>query len=70
MFFKIICFIVILSDLLFAGLIMFVFAVGGLNFFTVALVIWILCEWNCEGIMLGFRKRGGKNEKSAILLAL
>jgi len=59
MFFKIIKYIVIFSDFLFAGLIIFIFAVGGINLFTFILTLWVVNEWSRGGIILGFRKKGG-----------
>ncbi|PIR13591.1 hypothetical protein COV49_01685 [Candidatus Falkowbacteria bacterium CG11_big_fil_rev_8_21_14_0_20_39_10] len=61
MLFEIIPFTVILIILFFVSLIVGVFWGGGFNAFTFALAIWIWHEWNRQGIMLGFRKFGGKN---------
>jgi len=56
MFFKIIRYIAVLSDFMLAGLIIFIFAVGGINLFTFMLTLWVVNEWSREGIMLGFSK--------------
>jgi len=61
MFFKMIKYIVIFSDFLFAGLIIFIFVIGGINPFTFILALWVVNEWPREGIMLGFRKSEGRH---------
>lgn len=67
MFFETRPFTMILMCLFFAGLIIFVFAVGGFNLFTAALIAWIFWELSRQGIIPKFRKSGGKN---VVLLVL